>query len=182
MKLIGALGVILAGTLMGVLAVMRLHRRQKAQEQTILWLSDLERRLAYTMPPLREFLAETAGMSEYAALTFIPAILRELDRTDMASAFAAALRAALPGAELDGVHSGLHFLLTLPGAGGERAMVEAAARQGVRLRGLSEYYLARTELCRPDTVVAGYSALREEDVQAVAQALARAWLCAPGNG
>ena len=57
-----------------------------------MWLSDLERRLAYTMPPLREFLAETAGMSEYAALTFIPAILRELDRTDMASAFAAALR------------------------------------------------------------------------------------------
>ena len=46
-----------AGTLMGVLAVMRLHRRQRAQEQTILWLSDLERRLAYTMPPLREFLA-----------------------------------------------------------------------------------------------------------------------------
>ena len=28
--------------------------------------------------------------------------------------FAAALRAALPGVELDGVHSGLHFLLTLP--------------------------------------------------------------------
>ena len=46
-------------------------------------------------------------------------------------AFAAALRAALPGAELDGVHSGLHFLLTLPGAGGERAMVAAAAQQGV---------------------------------------------------
>ena len=91
-------------------------------------------------------------------------------------AFAAALRAALPGAELDGVHSGLHFLLTLPGAGDERAMVEAAARQGVRLRGLSEYYLARPELCRPDTVVAGYSALREEDVEAVAAALARAWL------
>ena len=97
-------------------------------------------------------------------------------------AFAAALRAALPGVELDGVHSGLHFLLTLPGAGGERAMVEAAARQGVRLRGLSEYYLARPELCREDTVVAGYSALREEDVERVAQALARAWLCAPGNG
>ena len=97
-------------------------------------------------------------------------------------AFAAALRAALPGVELDGVHSGLHFLLTLPGAGGERAMVAAAAQQGVRLRGLSEYYLARPELCREDTVVAGYSALREEDVERVAQALARAWLCAPGNG
>ena len=89
---------------------------------------------------------------------------------------------ALPGVELDGVHSGLHFLLTLPGAGGERAMVAAAAQQGVRLRGLSEYYLARPELCRPDTVVAGYSALREEDVEKVAQALARAWLCAPSDG
>ena len=97
-------------------------------------------------------------------------------------AFAAALRAALPGVELDGVHSGLHFLLTLPGAGGERAMVAAAAQQGVRLRGLSEYYLARPELCREDTVVAGYSALREEDVERVAQALARAWLCAPSDG
>ena len=91
-------------------------------------------------------------------------------------AFAAALRAALPGVELDGVHSGLHFLLTLPGAGGERAMVAAAAQQGVRLRGLSEYYLARPERCRADTVVAGYSALKEDDVGKVAQALARAWL------
>ena len=91
-------------------------------------------------------------------------------------AFAAALRAARPGVELDGVHSGLHFLLTLPGAGGERAMVAAAAQQGVRLRGLSEYYLARPELCRADTVVAGYSALKEDDVEKVAQALARAWL------
>ena len=90
--------------------------------------------------------------------------------------FAARVRAALPGVELDGVHSGLHFLLTLPGAGGERAMVAAAAQQGVRLRGLSEYYLARPELCRADTVVAGYSALKEDDVEKVAQALARAWL------
>ena len=46
----------------------------------------------------------------------------------------------------------------------------------VRLRGLSEYYLARPELCRADTVVAGYSALKEDEVEKVAQALARAWL------
>lgn len=90
-------------------------------------------------------------------------------------AFAAALRQALPGVTLGSVHSGLHFLLTLPGAGGERAMVAAAAREGVRLRGLSEYYLARPENCPPDTVVAGYSALKEDDIPAVAAALARAW-------
>ncbi|MGN0983315.1 MAG: PLP-dependent aminotransferase family protein, partial [Gemmiger sp.] len=90
--------------------------------------------------------------------------------------FAAALRDALPGVKLGSVHSGLHFLLTLPGAGGEAAMVEAAAREGVQLRGLSEYYMARPEACRPDTVVAGYAGLREQDIEAVAAALARAWL------
>lgn len=90
--------------------------------------------------------------------------------------FAAALRAALPGVRLGSVHSGLHFLLTLPGAGGEAAMVAAAEREGVRLRGLSDYYMARSESCRPDTVVAGYAGLREEDIDAVAAALARAWL------
>ena len=90
-------------------------------------------------------------------------------------AFAAALRAALPGVQLGAVHSGLHFLLTMPGAQGERAMVESAAREGVRLRGLSEYYLARAELCTPNTVVAGYSALRDADIDAVAAALAKAW-------
>lgn len=89
--------------------------------------------------------------------------------------FAAALRAALPGVELDGVHSGLHFLLTLPHAESEAAMVQAAALHGVRLRGLSEYYMARPELCHPNTVVAGYSALKEDDIPAVTAALAGAW-------
>ena len=90
--------------------------------------------------------------------------------------FAAALRAELgPHLALGGTHSGLHFLLTLPGAGGEQAMVAAAQAQGVQLRGLSEYYMARPETCRPDTVVAGYAALRSEDIPAVAAALGRAW-------
>ena len=57
-------------------------------------------------------------------------------------AFAAALHAGLdPDLTLTGAHSGLHFLLTLPGAGGEQAMVQAAAKQGVRLKGLSERIL-----------------------------------------
>ena len=54
-------------------------------------------------------------------------------------------------------------------------MVAAAAAQGVRVRGLSDYYMARAENCLPDTVVAGYAALPEEDIEGVAAALARAW-------
>ena len=92
-------------------------------------------------------------------------------------AFGRALRAELgPALRLGSTHSGLHFLLTLPGAGGEAAMVRAAAAQGVRLVGLSSYYMARPELCPPDTVVAGYAGLRTEDIPTVAQALRRAWL------
>lgn len=91
--------------------------------------------------------------------------------------FTAALTDAL-GKDLTirGRHSGLHLLLTLPGAGGEREMVAAAGRQGVLLHGLSEYYLARPELCPPHTVVAGYAALADQDIPGAAGALARAWL------
>ncbi|MFR7452115.1 MAG: PLP-dependent aminotransferase family protein [Gemmiger sp.] len=90
--------------------------------------------------------------------------------------FAAALRRELgPRLSLGGTHSGLHFLLTLPGAGGETAMVQAAAAESVHLRGLSDYYMAHRDACPPDTVVAGYAALRSEDIPAVARALGRAW-------
>lgn len=90
------------------------------------------------------------------------------------------LTAALTGAlgrglSIQGRHSGLHLLLTCPGAGGERQMVARAAAEGVGLHGLSEYYLARPELCPPDTVVAGYAALADTDIDAAAAALARAW-------
>lgn len=90
--------------------------------------------------------------------------------------FAAALRSELgPQLRLGGAHSGLHFLLTLPGAGGEQAMVRKARAEGVELRGLSSYYMTHAAACPPDTVVAGYAALRSGDIPAVAQALGRAW-------
>ena len=90
--------------------------------------------------------------------------------------FAGQLRKELgPRLVLGGAHSGLHFLLTLPNAGGEQTMVQAAARQGVRLRGLSEYYMARPERCAPDTVVAGYAGLKAQDIPAVCAALGTAW-------
>ena len=88
----------------------------------------------------------------------------------------AALTGALgPALTIRGRHSGLHLLLTMPGAGGEAQMTARAAARGVRLHGLSEYYLARPELCPPDTVVAGYAALPDSDIDAAAAALARAW-------
>ena len=74
-----------------------------------------------------------------------------------------------------GRHTGLHFLLQLTDGPGEKEMVERAAAAGVRLAGLSDYYLARPELCPPRTVVVGYGALADDQVEAAAAALRAAW-------
>ena len=76
---------------------------------------------------------------------------------------------------LEGRHNGLHLLLTLEGGPGEREMVAAARREGVVLRGLGQYYMARRERCPDNTVVLGYASLKDRDIPALVQSLRRAW-------
>ena len=51
----------------------------------------------------------------------------------------------------------------------------AARREGVALRGLGQYYMARRERCPASTVVLGYASLKDRDIPALVQALRRAW-------
>ena len=76
---------------------------------------------------------------------------------------------------LEGRHTGLHLLLTLRDGPGEAEMSASAAREGVGLRGLSEYYLAGAERCPPNTVILGYASLRDREIPELVEALARAW-------
>jgi len=76
---------------------------------------------------------------------------------------------------LTGRHTGLHLLLTLPGGPGEERMIASALREGVKLRGLSKYYMADREQCPENTVVLGYASLRDEEIPELVQALQRAW-------
>ena len=76
---------------------------------------------------------------------------------------------------LQGRHTGLHLLLTLKGGPGEEAMVRSAAAEGVRLKGLGEYYMERREDCPPNTVVLGYASVRDEEIPELVLALERAW-------
>ena len=76
---------------------------------------------------------------------------------------------------LQGRHTGLHLLLTLKDGPGEEAMVRSAQREGVALRGLSQYYMEDRVSCPENTVVLGYGSLRDEDIHALAEALRRAW-------
>ncbi len=83
---------------------------------------------------------------------------------------------------LKGRHTGLHLLLTLRDGPGEAAMVARAEAQGVRLRGLSGYYMDRRERCPDNTVIVGYASLDDRDIPALAQALGRAGGCGDGGG
>ncbi|MDE6936353.1 MAG: PLP-dependent aminotransferase family protein, partial [Oscillospiraceae bacterium] len=76
---------------------------------------------------------------------------------------------------LQGRHTGLHLLLTLLDGPGEAVMVSAALAAGVRLRGLSGYYMARPERCPANTVVLGYASLADGEIPALAEALRTAW-------
>lgn len=79
------------------------------------------------------------------------------------------------GIRLTGTHSGLHLLATVPNGPSEQEMVAAAARQGIRLTGLSTYYQQSAVSCPPHTVVIGYGSLLESDACALAALLKQVW-------
>lgn len=90
-------------------------------------------------------------------------------------ALAAALEAEFENIRLSGRHTGLHLLVELPDGPGEERMIAAALEEGVRIKGLSEYYMARRERCEANSVILGYASLRDGEIPALAEALRRAW-------
>lgn len=82
---------------------------------------------------------------------------------------------------LQGRHTGLHLLLTLHDASGESEMVRLAQQHGIRLRGLSEYYLDRRIDCPKNTVIIGYASLADHDIPELTMALQNAWASFSGN-
>ena len=54
-------------------------------------------------------------------------------------------------------------------------MVASARALGIGLRGLSDYYMARRELCPENTVVLGYASLPDGEIHGVVERLRQAW-------
>lgn len=88
---------------------------------------------------------------------------------------AEALEAEFGKITIKGRHTGLHLLVTLPGGAGERAMIASALREGVKIKGLSEYYMEKEETCPENSVILGYASLRDEEIDELMEALKRAW-------
>jgi GntR family transcriptional regulator/MocR family aminotransferase len=82
----------------------------------------------------------------------------------------AALAARVPYVEVTGIAAGLHAVLRLP-SGTERSVVEAAARRGIALDGLSAFRHPGSEMPARDGLVVGYAAPSEHAYGAALDAL-----------
>lgn len=76
---------------------------------------------------------------------------------------------------LFGAHTGLHLLVRVELGLSESELVQTAEKVGVRVRGLSEYYLGDSDACPPQTLVLGYSAMAESEIEAACAVLKTAW-------
>lgn len=72
-----------------------------------------------------------------------------------------------------GREAGLHLLLTSDKGLPEEEMIRRAADQGVRVYGLSGFYLKNAR--RTSTVIAGYAGYERDDLQKAASLLLKAW-------
>lgn len=84
----------------------------------------------------------------------------------------ALIKAGLPGAVISGEQAGLHFLLTVPWLS-EKEMTDRAAKEGLRLHGVSEY--ARSSCPPPSTVLVGFAGLKDSQIESAAARLIRAF-------
>ncbi len=76
---------------------------------------------------------------------------------------------------ISGSNVGLHLLVTLSGGPGEKGMKTRAAKEGIRLTGVSEYRERSDTVIPRNTVVIGYAALKENDIAQIIELLASAW-------
>lgn len=84
-----------------------------------------------------------------------------------------------------GEYAGLHLLLTDRKGRGERELIEKAEKLGVRVYGLSGYFIHEEHNTYPPTIVLGFASLTEEEIRKGLELLGKAWdvkACKEGLG
>ncbi len=76
---------------------------------------------------------------------------------------------------VSGTEAGLHLLLHMENGMNEQQLIASAAAKGVRVYGLSSYYIGTSAACPPATVLLGYAGIPSEQLTAAVDALAQAW-------
>ena len=80
-----------------------------------------------------------------------------------------------PDFQIQGEYAGLHILLTSRHNRLEKWLVEQAEKMGVKVYGLSSYYIHQHHNNRPSTVILGYANLSEEQIKRGVELLCKAW-------
>lgn len=75
---------------------------------------------------------------------------------------------------VSGAEAGLHILLTIQNGMSEKELIYRAKQVGVRLYGLSDYYIA-PPTHQTETLILGYAGLSEEEIQSAIALLKNAW-------
>ena len=76
---------------------------------------------------------------------------------------------------VSGAEAGLHILLHVENGMDEGELIASAAKQGVRVYGLSGYYVDTAVACPPATVILGYAGIPSEKLPDAVSALGKAW-------
>ena len=77
--------------------------------------------------------------------------------------------------EIRGEHAGIHILLTSKYNRSEQELISLAAEAGVKVYGLSSYFIHPEHNHRPATVVLGYASLSEDAIREGIEILNRCW-------
>lgn len=76
---------------------------------------------------------------------------------------------------IQGEHAGLHILLTDKSGRSEEKLISLAGQAGVRVYGISGYYIQPNHSEKPNTIVLGYANLSENEIEEGAARLVKCW-------
>lgn len=86
-----------------------------------------------------------------------------------------AIQNLLPDAEISGANAGLHLLLKVNNGMDEATLISRAAKNGIQVHGISQFYLENLPKNQSPTLLLGFATLREEDIPMAVILLQKAW-------
>lgn len=82
---------------------------------------------------------------------------------------------SIEGARVFGENAGVHLLVGLPAQMTEKEGIRRAREAGVKVYGLSDYYVEPPKFEKEAVVILGYANLKEEEIKSAVERLRRAW-------
>ena len=87
----------------------------------------------------------------------------------------AALKSWKPDFRISGENAGVHLLLHFHDSRSEEELIRLAASGGIKVYGLSEYYVERKNEKPESVILLGYANMNEEKIKEAAGLLKKAW-------